>query len=112
MFLGQTSPSWYTNALRAALPDARWLQSESWLHDFQTIRYASVVAIPVSTFAWQASWLSPQATKIYLPVLGLFNPAQRPEIDLLPLGEARYEFRAFPVMRYFATKEQKKWLVE
>ncbi len=112
VFIGQTSSNWYTDALHAALPNARWLQSESWLQDFQTIRNASVVAIPVSTFAWLASWLSPEATKIYLPVLGLFNPAQRPDVDLLPSGDRRYEFRPFPVLRYFATKEQKEWLVD
>ena len=111
VFVGQLSPGWYTDALRAEFPEARWLESGNWLHDFQTIRHASVIAISVSTFSWLAAWLSPTAKKIYFPVLGFFNPIQRPDVDLMPRRDDRYEYRLFPIVKYRGELEQKRWLL-
>ena len=52
--------------------------------------------MPISTFAWMAAWLS-NASTIFLPVYGLFNPNQFPDHDLLPLGDRRYRFYEFPI---------------
>jgi hypothetical protein len=110
VFIGQLETDWYTKALRSAFPQARWIAGGSWLHDFQTIRNATTVSISVSTFAWLATWLSSRTTKIYLPALGIFNQEQRPDIDLLPTDDPRYELRPFPLVEYRASEEQKRWI--
>ncbi len=95
-FVGQTEPNVYTDELRRRFPDAVFLPSMGPLADFQTVRRSENILVSISTFAWLASWLS-NARKIVLPVYGLFNPEQFPEINLLPLDDCRYEFYRFPV---------------
>jgi hypothetical protein len=96
VFMGQLEPNAYTEALRAAFPDAVFHESQGAVRDFETIRRAANIVVAVSTFSWLAAWLS-DAQTIHLPVSGLFNPLQMPDIDLLPLGDARYRFWLFPV---------------
>ena len=43
---------------------------------------------------------------MHLPVLGIFNPRQRPDVDLLPWSDKRYVFYDFPVRSWMATEEQ------
>ncbi|MDB5557184.1 MAG: hypothetical protein JWQ36_118, partial [Enterovirga sp.] len=64
--------------------------------DFATVRRARNIVVSVSTFAWLAAWLS-EATRIHLPVYGIFNPEQFRQIDLLPLADQRYIYYRFPV---------------
>ena len=96
VFMGQTDPTPYTDALRDAFPDAIFLPSLGALDDFELIRRSANVVVAVSTFSWLAAWLS-DATQIILPVNGLFNPMQTPSVDLLPTDDARYRFFLFPV---------------
>jgi hypothetical protein len=96
VFMGQLEDNVYIKRLKAAFPQAIYLPSLGPLGDFQTIRKARNILLPVSTFAWLAAWLS-SATQIILPVFGLFNPKQYPNHDLLPVFESRYKFFEFPV---------------
>ncbi len=96
VFMGQLEPNAYTEALRAAFPDAKFHESQGPLRDFETIRRAANIVVAVSTFSWLAAWLS-EAQTIHLPVNGLFNPRQFPSVDLLPLDDPRYRFWLFPV---------------
>jgi hypothetical protein len=95
VFMGQTAANSYVDRLRAMFPKAIFLPHVAPLRDFETIRRARNILLCVSTFAWVAAWLS-KAERIYLPMTGIFNPAQFPEIDLLPLDDARYRFYLFP----------------
>ena len=99
VFMGQLGDDFYSKALRARFPDARFVSSRGALGDFETIRRSKHIAISVSTFSWLAAWLSDAAT-IHMPLSGMFNPAQRPEINLLPVGDHRYRFYAFPVRHW------------
>jgi len=74
------------------------------LADFERLRSARHVVTSVSSFAWLATWLS-DAQTIHVPVLGLLNPAQRPDVDLLPLDDPRYRFYRFPVRRWNGQQE-------
>ena len=65
------------------------------LQDFQTIRKAKHISLPVSTFAWLAAWLSEAAT-IVLPVFGMYDTKLFSLHDLLPIGEISYRFYQFP----------------
>ncbi len=96
VFIGQLEDNVYVDALRRTLPDAIFAASGGPMWDFQTIRKARNIVVPVSTFAWVAAWLS-DAQQIVLPVYGLFNPQQFTEHDLLPLADPRYTFYQFPV---------------
>jgi hypothetical protein len=106
VFSGQTQPNYYTDALRACFPHARFLAGNHWLDDFQTLRNAKNIVLSVSSFAWLAAWFSQTAERIYMPVLGIYNPAQRPDIDLLPLDDLRYVFEEMPVEPFTASDEQ------
>ena len=100
VFVGQLDDSPYVSALRSAFPAARFIRNPHWLRDFQSVRNARNIAIAVSSFSWLAGWLSSRANRIIMPLAGYFNPRQRPDVDLCPIGDARYEFYEFPVHRF------------
>jgi hypothetical protein len=79
--------------------------SQGALADFDAIRLAEHIAVSVSTFSWLAAWFS-QAKSIHLPMLGILNPVQRPDIWMLPTQDARYHFHRFPIRRWAATSAQ------
>jgi hypothetical protein len=100
VFIGQLDDCWYTEALRQTFPGARFLTHDSAIEDFQTLRHARHKVLAISTFSWLAGWLSRPDCVIHYPLAGLLNPLQRPQIDLAPVGDARYRFYRFPVWRY------------
>ena len=95
VFMGQLAQNAFTDKLRKRFPNALYLPHCSAIDDFQTIRKAHHIVVPVSTFAWLAAWLS-NATTIIMPVFGIFNPKLFSLHDLLPLAEPQYRFFAFP----------------
>ncbi len=99
VFQGQIEAGPYADGLQRHFPDARFLPSRGGVADFQTIRKSANIVLSISSFAWMAAWLS-GARRIVLPVFGLYNPRQRPDIDLLPVGDLRYEFYAFPLRKW------------
>jgi len=99
VFMGQIASDDYSQAIRQWFPDAEVIPSRGAMTDFATIRRAKNIVISVSTFSWLAAWLS-DAKSIHLPLLGIFNPKQRPDINLLPIKDSRYLFYDFPV-RYW-----------
>jgi hypothetical protein len=66
------------------------------MYDFALMRAARHLVVSVSTFSWLAAWLS-HAETITIPLTGFYNPAQRPDVNLLPLDDPRYRFYLFPV---------------
>lgn len=106
VIVGQTQPSYYSDAFRRVFPKARFLAGNHWLDDFQTVRNARNIALSVSTFAWLAAWLSTRAQRIFQPQLGFLNPAQCPDVDLAPRSDPRYFYEQFPVEHFHATPEQ------
>lgn len=98
VFIGQTHPNHYMDRIRAAFPDAIFREPQANpLFDFETIRQSRNVLVGVSTYSWLAAWLSRSADNIYVAVSGLFNPMQKPGVDLLPSGDVRYKFYLFPI---------------
>lgn len=96
VFVGQLEPNAYTDALREAFPRATFHESQGPVRDFETLRRSKNLVVSVSTFSWLAAFLS-DAEQIFLPVNGLFNPQQFPDVDLLPLSDSRYRFYLFPI---------------
>lgn len=99
VFLGQLGDDAYTAALRARFVGAEFVPSRGAMVDFGVLRASRHIAVAISTFSWLAAWLS-RAETIHLPVAGMFHPGQRPEVDLLPIADARYRFHLFPVHRW------------
>ncbi|TGE00304.1 hypothetical protein [Methylobacterium nonmethylotrophicum] len=95
IFMGQIADNPYVRALRARFPRAEFIPHMGAIEDFQTIRSAANIVVPVSTFGWLAAWLS-YAQRIILPVFGMFNPKLFSLHDLLPLGDPAYVFYEFP----------------
>ncbi len=105
VFAGQLDGD-YGTALRRKFPAAEFRMAATPLADFKFLMQAPNIALSVSTFGWLAAWMSPAAKRILLPVAGLFNPAQRPDVDLIPHDDPRYEYYAFPVMKWRNTPAQ------
>ena len=105
VFMGQLGEDWYSNSLRKTFPKSDFVPSRGPIHDFEAIRQTKNVLIPVSTFSWLACWLSERCTNIHMPLLGMFNPLQRSDVDLAPLQDDRYTFYSFPRVRWRGEKE-------
>jgi hypothetical protein len=106
VFVGQLDDSWYGRALREAFPEARFLTHATACEDFQTLRHARHKVLAISTFSWLAGWLSAPDSIIHYPLAGLLNPRQRPQINLAPRHDARYQFYDFPLWRYGGHAEE------
>lgn len=86
--------------------------SGSVLSDFTLLRSSSNIVLSVSTFSWWAAWLS-NARRVFVPRVGLFDPAVRPDVDLQVDDEDRYEnvaVNSFPVWE--GSEEQRRLLLE
>ena len=105
VFMGQLGADTYSQQIRQWFPQAEILPSQGPLGDFQMLRAARHIVAGCSTFSWLAAWLS-EATEIHLPVIGIFNPEQRPDIDLLPVTDGRYRYYRFPVRHWVANTSQ------
>lgn len=112
VFLGQLDESAYCAALRESFPDAEFLPAAAPLDDFRTLMRGRHVATSISSFAWLAAWISPVAERIFQPVAGLMHPAQRPDVDLLPLDDPRYRFRVIPPRKFSASPADVTELLE
>ena len=105
VFMGQLGTDDYSNLLRQAFPNARFIPSQGVLGDFDAMRRARHLAMSVSTFSWAAAWLS-KAESLHMPVLGFYNPAQRPDIALMPRDDARFHYYGFAPRRWTASAAQ------
>lgn len=105
VFLGQLGEDTYSQKLRERYPNAIFHPSRGALSDFQTLRASHQIALSVSTFSWLAGWLS-AAEVIHYPLSGILNPQQRPDIDLTPTNDKRYNFYRFDIMKWSARPDQ------
>ncbi len=105
VFMGQLGNDSYSRLLRETFPQARFIPSQGVMGDFDAMRRARHLALSVSTFSWAAGWLS-EAESLHMPLLGFFNPAQRPDIALMPQGDARFHYYGFAPRRWMATEAQ------
>lgn len=106
VFVGQFSDDPYTIELRRCFPAARFIAHANPFDDFNVLRTSTNVVLSISSFAWLAAWLSTSARRIVLPVAGIHNPLDRPDVDLLPVHDRRYEFRLFQREHWTCSAEQ------
>jgi hypothetical protein len=111
VIMGQLGADDYSDEIRRRFSKCTFLPSVSPLGDFELIRNATNIAIGVSSFSWLASWLSDTAQQIHLPVSGFFHPKQRPDVDLLPIGDRRYHLYEFPVRHWQPTDARRAELL-
>jgi hypothetical protein len=102
-FVGEFGTDPISEALRSLYPDASFQRSVDAIDDFRTIFGAKRVLLSPSTFSWLAAWLSPVADDIYMPLYGIFNPLQRPDINLMP-HDSRYRYYHLPVNNWTASE--------
>jgi hypothetical protein len=105
VFMGQIDAPEFRAGVERILPQAEFWPAGSSREDFNTLMNARHLVASVSTFCWMAALLSLNAAHIYLPVCGLFNPRQRPDIDLLPHADPRFHYALFPVQAWRARAE-------
>jgi len=104
--MGQIEEGPYFSRLKELMPHSEFWPSSTPVCDFNTIANARHIASSVSSFSWLAAWLSSSATAIHLPVCGILNPLQRPDVDLLPYPDSRFHYYQFPVAYWRNTTEQ------
>jgi len=95
-FIGQLEKTPYVTALKEAFPDATYFCDGTPMNDFQAIRSAAHIAIGVSSFSWIAAFLSTSARSVHLPLAGILDPRERPDVDALPLSDSRFVLHAIP----------------
>lgn len=109
VFLGQLGNDFYSDLLRQRFPRARFIPSQGLLEDFEAMRQSTYLVLSLSTFSWLAGWFS-DATEIFMPLIGFFNPIQRPDAWLLPRNDGRYRYFQFPLREWVASEAQIKAL--
>lgn len=92
VFVGQLDNDKYSEKLKEKFPNALYPKFNTWEDDFNVIRTSVNIIPAVSTFSWLASWLSETAKNIYFPIMGLYHPLARPDVDMLPIDDERYHF--------------------
>lgn len=105
VFVGQIDNDKYSISLKQAFPDALYPKFNSWEDDFNVIRKSVNIIPAISTFSWLASWLSETAKNIYFPIMGLYHPLARPDIDMLPFDDNRYHFYLFDIKQWGDVEE-------
>ncbi len=106
VFMGQIDAGApYGRELLRRFPRAFYLGNKSPVEDFACLLNATNICMSISSFSWLASWFS-NAQNIHMPAYGLFNPAQRPDINLLPVDDRRYHFYKFPEVKWQGTANQ------
>lgn len=103
VFMGQIDDSYYVKQLKLNFPNAKFVKSGGALRDMQRLRAARRICVAISTFSWVNAWLS-KASEIYYPVMGLFHPNvmngyAKCDVNLLPVGDLRYKYYLFPIIR-------------
>lgn len=110
VFIGQLDAGYITTELKKEFTNAIFVEGGSPLHDFECIRRSKNLSISVSTFSFLAGLLSDNDTTIHMPVYGLFNREDRPELDYL-VSDKRFHFYKFPKIRWCYSPEQIKHIV-
>jgi len=96
VFIGQIGTDIYSEAIKAEFPSATYFVSRSPINDFEVLRRSARIVTCVSTFSLLAAWLS-NATEIFMPLLGGFNPMQRTDERHFSADDPRYRFFLFPI---------------
>lgn len=109
--LSQIAGDSYSQALRERFPSARFLNHGFGLGDFHFVRASHNIIPAVSTYSWLASWLSESATRIFLPAVGYYHPATRPDCDLLPRKDTRYAIFGIDLATWSRTPEELQKLI-
>jgi hypothetical protein len=105
VFMGQLFDDYYSTMIRSSFPDALFVPHTTAIRDFQIIRNSRNIVVSPSTFSWLAAWLS-DAKRIYMPLIGGWNPEQRPDGNLTPADDPRFVYDLFPVRIWKASPEQ------
>jgi hypothetical protein len=107
VFVGETdSPFFheYLCQLRQAFPTAIFTRQAPPEQDFDTFRINKNVVCAIGTFSWLATFLSEVAENVYVPLAGILNPLQRPDINVIS-RDVRYRYTQFPVARWQKPKQ-------
>lgn len=95
VFMGQITDNPYIDELKKKFKACKFQRSQGVLEDFHTLRYSANIVSSVSTFSWLACFLS-EARKIYIPLLGLLNPFQRHDCNLVYEEGDIFQYTLFP----------------
>jgi hypothetical protein len=105
VFIGQLSDDHpYLESLQSRYLSGQFIQSTP-MGDFELLRRSHTKILSISSFSWLAGWLGGDDSRVVMPVGGLFNPVLRPDINLLPMDDERFQLRGFSPMEREQTEK-------
>lgn len=110
VFLGQLDDGYYTTHLKKAFPSALFVPSRGTMQDFECLRKSKNISIAVSTFSLLAAFLANDDSTIHIPLYGLFNKTDRPDLDYA-IERKNFIHYPLPSIIWKNNEEQKKEIV-
>jgi hypothetical protein len=93
VFMGQTQDNMVIDSLKTNFKEAIFMESINNIYsDFQLLKNSKNKCLAVSSFSYLAGYLGDDDTSIHMPLLGLFNPRQRPDINLIDKTDIRFTY--------------------
>ena len=102
---GQLDQGLVSTELRRVFPTAIFVPCREIVTDFECLRRSKNIAVSVSTFSFLSAYLSDRSTNIYMPLYGLFNRIDRPDIDFV-VDDSRFHYFDFPCIKWNADSSQ------
>lgn len=105
VFLGQLDDGLISTQLRKTFKDAIFVPSRGIIQDFECLRRSKNLSIAVSTFSFLTAFLSDKNTNVYVPLYGLYNHRDRPDLDYI-VNDPRFHYYEFPQINWKFTDQQ------
>jgi len=91
VFMGETQDSNIMSCVKTNFPTARIEKhSKNPYYDFELLRQAKNKCISVSSFSFLAAYFSENNTKIHMPVIGMYSPSQRKDLNFINENDKRF----------------------
>lgn len=105
----KSTPDWYTALLVDRFGQTAISSSSTVQIDFRRMLLANNLGLSLSTFSWMAGFLG-NANVVHFPVIGLFNPLQRPDLDF-SVKEKKVQKYFFSPHNWTGSKKDIPWLL-
>jgi len=103
VFMGETQDSSIMSCIKTNFPTARIEKhSKNPYYDFELLRQAKNKCICVSSFSFLAAYFGEENTKIHMPVIGMYSPTQREDLNFINENDKRFTYYTdFPSVLYW-----------
>ena len=104
------SCNWYRKSLLERFGTSSEVVPKSTFEDFALLSNFKEVALSVSSFAWMAVYLG-RVSVVHYPVIGILNPLERPDINLLNALRSETNYYDFTESQWHGNFRNYRWLM-